>query len=163
MIKIRKGVFETNSSSVHTIAIAKEGLEKPSLRVKRKKIDGTFHRFIYVPLGVFDKHFELFTTQEEKLSYIVTLAYMLDGNQSIENLKDKWNYEYLRDEILKYCNENGLNVEDFYIDPKTCNEAYIDHQTLSNYYSIDDFYSVMGLRYTDFVFNKYVALQTDCD
>ena len=36
MIKIRKGVFETNSSSVHTIAIAKEGLEKPSLRVKRK-------------------------------------------------------------------------------------------------------------------------------
>ena len=67
--KIRLGTFETNSSSVHSLVISKEGLERPNLRIKRKKVGEIYKRFIYVPLQTFDKYNQTFYSQEDKLSY----------------------------------------------------------------------------------------------
>lgn len=161
--KIRLGTFETNSSSVHSIVINKEGLEKPNLTVKRKKIDGVFKHFIYVPLQTFDKYSQTFYSQEDKLSYLVTIAFLSDGGRDLENMKESYSYEIMEKEIVDYCNQYGINVEGFWIDPKTEKDAYIDHQSIEDYYSVSDFINVMKLDYVDFVFNKYVSLHTDCD
>lgn len=161
--KIRRGVFETNSSSVHSLAISKDGMEKPNLRIRRKKIDGKFYRFLYVPLGTFGKNHQLFTDQEEKLSYLVTIAYLTNGGRDLEHMEESYAYKDMEEEIVKYCNEAGYNVEGFYVDPKTEKYADIDHQTICDYYGIDDFYHIMGVNFVDFVFNKYISLETDCD
>lgn len=160
--KIRIGTFETNSSSIHSLVISKEGLERPNLRIKRKKVDGTYKRFIYVPLQTFDKYNQTFYSQEDKLSYLVTIAYLCDNND-IEEMKRSYSYERMAGEIIDYCNQYGLNVEGLWIDLKTENDAYIDHQTRADYYEIDDFISVMKVDYVNFVFNKYIGLHTDSD
>ena len=60
MKKVRNSLFETNSSSVHTITIDKRGMEKPSLDIRRrKKDDGTFGKFIIGKLGTFEKILEI--------------------------------------------------------------------------------------------------------
>lgn len=73
MIKIRQSVFETNSSSIHSLSLAKDGFEKCNIPIKRKKIDGKFKRFLVVKLAGFGSDYHIYDKQEEKLSYLVTL------------------------------------------------------------------------------------------
>ena len=158
MKKVRTSLFETNSSSVHTITIDKRGMEKPSLDIRRrKKDDGTFGKFIIGKLGTFGKDFRDYKTQDEKLSYLLTICYLTDGHLNLEDMTDSWAFKDLEREICEYCKCDGIKI-----DPKTEGLAYIDHQTMNDYSYMDDFrYSHMD--YVDFVFNSYVSLHTDCD
>lgn len=160
MIKIRVGTFETNSSSVHTLVLSKDGFEACKIPVKRKKIDGEFKKFLVVRLSEFGKDYRLYNTQEEKLSYLVTISYLTDGGgcYDIDRMKETYAYQIMEKEICKYCNCDG-----FLIDENSIDEAGIDHQTLTDYYSVSDFESIMGIDYVTFVFNKYAALKTNCD
>jgi len=158
MINKRTGVFETNSSSVHSLVLANDGLEKCNMKIRRKKIDGEFKKLLVVRLAEFGKDYCIYNTQDEKLSYLVTLAFLVDGCQELDLLKDKYSYQKLEEKICKYCSCDG-----FWIDEETLDDAAIDHQTLTDYYSVSDFESIMGLEYVSFVFNKYAQLRTDCD
>lgn len=70
--KIRSGVFETNSSSVHSLVFSKEGLEPSVLPVDR---DGK----IITDFGEFGKEYCIYDAQAEKLSYLITCLYYLSG------------------------------------------------------------------------------------
>ena len=90
MINIRHNVFETNSSSVHSIVISKEGLEENKIKIARRKRMGDYGKFLIVKLGRFGNEMEDFMNQEEKLSYLVTIAYIKDGGYDIENTYDSY-------------------------------------------------------------------------
>lgn len=119
MKKIRNNVFETNSSSVHTIVIDKKGMEKPNLDIRRrKKDDGTFGKFIIGKLGAFGKDCNDYYTQDEKLSYLLTLCYLTDGHWNLEDMINSWAFEELETEICEYCKCDGIKI-----DPKTEKEV----------------------------------------
>lgn len=71
MINVRKGVFETNSSSTHAIIIAREGTET--------------YDHIDFRIGEFGWECEMLRFPEEKASYIYTLAcYIYDRDVADE-------------------------------------------------------------------------------
>lgn len=143
MKQCRGNVFETNSSSVHAISISKDGLEPSKLYVdKNDKIT--------VELGSFDCNGEL-TTQDEKLSYLMTCMYYIYPNISDKNSYVYW-YEQVKDIICEYADAEDIVLTNIY-------DAYIDHQSIP--YNIGDL--IINIYDEDsiinFIFNKYVTLK----
>lgn len=160
---IRRGIFETNSSSVHTISISKAGFECPKLDIRRrKKEDGTFGRFVIGKLGMFGKDSNNYKTQDEKLSYLLTLCYILDGHQDLEDTMECYAFKDLEEKVIEYCKKYGVKCDGIRIDPSTEDEAGIDHQTLCDYDGLYDF-EYMHMSFIDFIFNSFISLTTDCD
>ena len=155
MKKIRQNVFETNSSSVHSLVINSEGLEPSNLKIDPK----TDH--IIVNTQYFGKEYNIYSTQEDKLSYLITYIitdlqrnYDNDEILAIELFKD---YRFINIEniIKNYCNCSGIIVN---IDE----EGGFDHQT-SPYESgcIINLYDEEEIK--NFIFNKYISLKTAWD
>ena len=121
MKQIRKGTFETNSSSVHSLVIENdrniEELEKSQLKLNEKGE-------IEVNLGKYDWGLNFLKTQQEKLNYLVTL---IAGSKIIidcDDLEDDPKFEYLKKQLLKYTNATNIKVYGFEND-----NYYIDHQS----------------------------------
>lgn len=157
-IKIRRLVFETNSSSVHTLQISKEGMEPSELKIRKKD------KKIRVPLRYWGKEHHLYTSQLDKLSYICTRAWC--ANNTYYRGMD------LKEEVLNYvlgqieeaiCHYTGASGIELYI-PRG-EEPGFDHQTIPDY--SDDMNGFCNVWNEDsvqtFVFNKYISFTTDCD
>lgn len=145
--KIRKGVFETNSSSVHSLVISNEGREPSEFKFNN---DGE----IEIDFGQFGKDERVYTSQYDKLSYLITCLYYLSGWE-INDIYDRWEFREIKDAICKYTGATGIKI-------LGKQEPEIDHQ--SQPYSrieIIDIYDEDAV--INFVFNKYVSLKTDCD
>ena len=83
MKTIRKGIFETNSSSVHTLVIAHDNPEIPITK-------------LYFSLGEFGWGPELLNSVEERASYLWTyIVDYLAGEESELN----WNDENFREDV----------------------------------------------------------------
>ena len=121
MKQIRKGTFETNSSSVHSLVIENDKtlgeLEKNQLKLNRKGE-------IEVVLGKYGWRLEILETQQEKLNYLVTLIVGSKGIDNINDLEDDSEFEYLKKQLLKYSNAKNIKVYGFEND-----DYYIDHQS----------------------------------
>lgn len=156
---IRRGLFETNSSSVHTLTLAESGLEKPNMRIYTRKIDGIPNKCIIVPLEYFGKDNCTYNTQKEKLSYLLTICYHTENCYSIEDLYENYSFKSIEQNIIDYYRENGKELDRILIEKGSENECGFDHQSMDDYSSIWDF----PINIKDFVFNKYIALHTDCD
>ena len=72
MMKIRKGMFETNSSSTHTIVVADRNCEPGNL--------------VDFRIGEFGWEFERLDTIDEKASYLYTMACELTGRDVYQDL-----------------------------------------------------------------------------
>ena len=91
MRKIRKNVFETNSSSVHSIVFSTEGIEPCNIPLDA---DGKMH----IPYGEFGKEEASYTDQLTKLSYLVSLCwYCADYD-----IEDEINFIKLEEYIMDY-------------------------------------------------------------
>ena len=156
MKKIRQNVFETNSSSVHSLVISSEGLEPSNLKIDPK----TDH--IIVNTQYFGKEYNIYNTQEDKLSYLITyiitaLQYKYDNQEILEvELFKDYRFIYVENIIKNYCNCSGITVV-------INEEGGFDHQT-SPYQSdcIIDFYDDSET-IENFIFNKYISLKTSWD
>lgn len=146
---IRKGCWESNSSSVHTITISKAGLEKNRMRL----YDGMIH----IHCRAYDKEPEILETQKEKLTYIVSWVVYKHGGYGWKTLDEDrermYEIGYIEDALHEYDESIlGIVIHD-------ADKAYIDHQ------SSDDcevnLYSNVSIR--NFVFNKYIALSIYSD
>lgn len=156
---IRRGVFETNSSSVHTLTLDKSGLEKPDMRIyKRKNKEGETKRYIYVPLQYFGKDIVTYKSQRDKLSYLLTTAYVHSGSD-LEDFMDSYAFKDIERDIVDYYKECGKETDGIMILSESEKNAGLDHQSYYDYEYIEDF----PLSVVDFVFNRYIALHTDCD
>lgn len=145
--QIRNNVFETNSSSVHTLVICNDGREPSEFKLNK-------NGEIEVDFGQFGKDKRIYTSQYDKLSYLITCLYYLSG-YDISDIYDKWEFRKIQDVVCKYAGATGIKI--------LCNlEPEIDHQ--SQPYSEIEIINVYDKEaIIDFVFNKYVSLKTDCD
>lgn len=150
IIKIRRNTFESNSSSVHTLSIDKSGREPSRLPINKKTNKVISH------FGNFGKEHNIYTSQEDKLAYLMTNIYYLN-HADYNDTEDIWDFGAISDAISNYCGCDGIEIDMNYgVDP------YIDHQSIP-YGGIEiiDVYDEDSV--IDFVFNKYISLKTDCD
>lgn len=148
MKQIRKHIFESNSSSVHTLSISKDGLEPSQFKLNK---DGN----IEIEFSEFGKNHMIYNTQYEKLQYLMSFIAYSYGYYYDYDLEDMYNnYDFctVRDAVCKYAGANNIVVVGE-------THAYIDHQSADecviNLWNPDEI--------INFVFNKFVALETDCD
>lgn len=156
MKQIRQGVFETNSSSTHSVTISNAG-DKYWMPKYLPKIE----------FGEYGWEKRTYTDYTDKLSYVITMIsskYELWRGLSDDSAKEEFlktqHFLWLKDMVKDYC---GLDLEvrfmgDYY--PL----GYIDHQsenTLDAFWSDneDEFKSKMK----EFIFNEKYAFETDND
>lgn len=161
MIQKRQNVFETNSSSTHSISFSSkdDSLEDSYLRVDH---DG----YIHTEFEEFGWEQETHTSQEIKLKYLITMIACVHGlspswhekdfahlRTDITELDD---FKTLNDEIIEYTGcENGLYIDESY--------GYIDHQSFEDYRSLKDFLKDWGVKNCiEFIFGN-VIVHTDND
>lgn len=142
---IRRNVFETNSSAVHSLVISDEGMEQSNLPMDD---DG----YVLVKFGSFGKDERIFTSQEDKLSYLITQCYYL--NHWDEDIYDNYHFRNVKEAICEYTGAKGIKI--------IGGEPDIDHQEYPEYeLNLVNEYNSSSIQ--SFVFNKYVALETRCD
>ena len=100
----------------------------------------------------------LYNTQEEKLSYLVTLIAYIAGNYEggTDEVYESYEFEHLKNAICDYTGASGIHIKDK-------ETPYIDHQSIPSMCSgyLIDFYDHDEI--VNFVFNKDIGLHTTCD
>lgn len=168
MKKLRKGVFETNSSSMHSVVITGNSDDFDDFPM----LDG--NGMVHINCDEFGWSYEgYYDGVEQKLSYLATMiatqAYQyydyeednLPEELNRENME--WNEDFvLVDNILiEYCKCGGWVIrrrnDEFYP------WGYIDHQ--SYYPSIREFleHECNGISVENFLFSSGVTLEIDND
>ena len=116
MIQIRKGVFETNSSSTHSICISKE-------KIKAKDVDG---RKIYFGFGEYGWEFGCVNDTASYLhTAIADMSRIKEYKERIKRIKqilNKYGVEYEFEPVKFVDNEYGG-----YVIPADNRYAYVDH------------------------------------
>ena len=95
MIKIRRGIFETNSSSVHAIAIVKSKQELNSYYYgeysDQKYGDYSYKgKFLVIKPGCFGWENKRLVTPEDKASYLMTTAMLLGRFDELREKLSTW-------------------------------------------------------------------------
>lgn len=146
MKQIRRNVFETNSSSVHSLVYSQNGLEPSGLKIDKSGD-------IFVALGKFDNSYCVYKDQYSKLSYLLTCIYYLAGCD-VDKIYNRSEFEEVQKTVCNYTGAKSIKIEN--------SEGYIDHQsvpewgiTIINAYSEDEV--------INFIFNRNIWLKTDCD
>lgn len=164
MVQIRRGVFETNSSSTHSITAMKKVPREPSDLVIGD--DG----YIHAKLGGYGWEFRTLATQEEKLSYLLTMAwekstekdyYYRDPERcerAISRFMESDEYIRISKKIAEYTGCYGILLDNTAED-----DAYIDHQSEENYLNISNFLYTNNTTILDFVFSPGVTVRTGND
>ena len=145
---IRNSVFETNSSAVHSLVYAKDGLEPSSLTVDK---DG----YIVTDFGDFGDYNMGITTfdQATKLSYLATECYYT--NHYDEDIEDSHQWRDICDAICEYTGAKGIKLLH-----KT--EPSLNHQVVPGYEpKFCDYWAEDSV--LNFVFNKYVGIEMSHD
>lgn len=171
--KIREGIFETNSSSVHSLVFLNQKLSKPNLRELRINKDGV----IKIPFGYFGRDYRIYSSQKEKLSYILTFFWCC-LNEDINEFNNSNNYrcsywQDIKETIINYINTSCPNkhcVDIIPIYPKKTKDTYndynrigFDHQSYPAYLEdcVIDLYNPKKV--LEFIFNKNMGLETNSD
>lgn len=104
MKKIRIGIFETNSSAVHSLIIPNDLIEKSKLKIDK---DG----MIKVGFITSDTEYPLFT-QYDKLSYLITQLYYSTGRWYDDGVLDN-DYEFgvINDYVCEYTGAKGIKID----------------------------------------------------
>ena len=144
---IRYKVWETNSSSVHSLYIDHTGLQKNHL--KRK------NGYVIADFGQFGKEYNLYMDQNNKLSYLLTEIFYIKHYS--EDIEDTYEFEKLEDAIKDY----DSTVKGIKILKKV--EPEIDHQSQPKYSEsrFVNYWDKSSIQ--NFLFNKYIGFTTDCD
>ena len=157
MRQIRNGVFETNSSSVHSITVCNKELEENRIPIDE---DGYIHAYF----SEFGWDIDDYYDQESKLSYLLTMAAHLNNcypycfapqeqEEIIEKFVQTDDFKRISSEIADYANCEGVILD--------LSEGYIDHQSIYNN-SLDEFLEWNNTNIIDFVFGG-VIIHTDND
>lgn len=145
---IRSGVFETNSSAVHSLAIAEDGMEPSNLPVDK-------HGYIITDFGDFGDYNVGITAfdQATKLSYIATECYYL--NHWDEHIEDSYIWQNVCDAICEYTGARGVKLL-HQVEPSINHQAQPEYEL--KFCSEYDEDSING-----FIFNKYAGIKMSHD
>ena len=147
MRNIRMCVFETNSSSVHSLVISNKDREQSKLKLNKEgKIE--------IDFGSFGKEHREYTSQYDKLSYLITCLYYIAG-YDIENIYNQWEFDNIEKVVCSYTGATGIEILGKV-------EPFIDHQSIPDN-TIDIINTYDSDMVINFIFNKSVSLKTSCD
>ena len=160
MFTIREGVFETNSSSTHAIALNPKSCSKYEAKFYVVNSENK----IQVRLGRYGWGYEVLYSSDEKLSYIMTMLVLnlIDfGCSTLEDVYDSEMFKEFHDEIVKNTDYAGIEIID--VDPNHLDtgEFYIDHQ--SYYGNYKKFLEDYNLTLFEYLFNSQYFVITDND
>lgn len=159
--QIRIGMFETNSSSVHSLVISKKHIYKSKLKIEK---DGYVHVRLTEYYGKDSKDYK---GQREKLTYIVTWIYIYYGC-NIEYLFEGSFWKDFNNAFVDYVGNGckGVWIDKTMFDGDEMASDYLDHQSVP-WGAYDDDKCVVNLYDTEqlinFIFNPCLWLHTDCD
>lgn len=112
MKKVRKGVFETNSSSMHSIVISEEDDEKyedyKSRNLSFRDVFETEEDKIVITLRRYDKSVML-DSEQEKVDYIASLL-VSENYDKIPKYKNYYELSKLEDELIKRTGCTGIKT-----------------------------------------------------
>ena len=103
MKKIRMKIFETNSSSVHSLVIAKDMLEDSYLKIYKDEK-------IHIKPLYFSEDIPFISTQEEKLAYLITQVCYRNNISNPSDIEDDYEFGIISDAICKYTGAKGIKV-----------------------------------------------------
>lgn len=152
----RKSVFETNSSSAHTLCLTTDCKSKLDLDIKDD--------ILYVDLGEYGQNERRLTTPQEKLNYIFTLAinwysekYFIDDEKDLDEELQKI-YKNPDYELFVFWLLNTLNLKQVkYRIPE--GSVYVDHQ--SCYEEVVKYYTTNWLNIISNP-NVIIVIRSDC-
>lgn len=167
MKTIRRNVFETNSSSTHSVSIRKGDIGNSYLSVNSE--DNKVH----ISFGEYGWGYEKLDTQDERLSYLCTMLMMTEGRKviSVDEIFETEGFKQINKIITDKCNCDGICFDDpirveksydgksYYLDI----DGYIDHQSCEDYSNINDFLNDYSTDIENFVFNYGVTVIIDND
>lgn len=154
--KIRRNVFETNSSSTHSFTY---GNTNNDLVVQDDD-------YVHTSLGEYGWQVEDYSNSRDKLAYILLVAASFNGvsfwydrdttyEEKIETLKESEDFQRIEDAVKYKMNCEGIIIDEYA-------EGYIDHQSLWHD-SFGEWLDDTGASdVEDFIFGN-VVLHTDND
>lgn len=166
---IRRGVFETNSSSSHSVSIKNENISESYLRVD------PFDNLVHVQPGEYGWSYDTLKTQTDRLSYLCTMLLCTEGAKvnSVDEITELDGYKEINKIIAEKCNCEGIIIDgDMEIKSYTYGEkthtyldfdGYIDHQSCEGYSNINAFLNDYNLDIVNFIFNDGVKVIIDND
>ena len=173
MKQIRNGVFETNSSSTHSVSISRKNSYYYNRDCLEDYID--YDNKVHVEFGEFGWEVERYSLPYEKLQYIVTMLAETEGRSisSVHELFETDGFKLINDAVANYCKCDGIWINS---DMKMCcyewngktelyldHDGYIDHQSHEDYKSVQDFLDDYGVDAEQFIFDDGVCVITDND
>lgn len=169
--QIRKGIWETNSSSVHSISVQNgDWVENPSAFLKVNPDDNKVH----VTFGDFGWGYDRYTNPYNKLQYALCMAVQTEKPETKEDIPSLNGYRAINDLISE-----KLQCDGIFIDSKMENRSYenrfgdrikyvvfdddddagIDHQSCEDYHSLQEFLDDYSITLEEFIFNtKYILI-----
>lgn len=128
--RIRKSVFESNSSSTHSLSIKKRGC------TENLCVDPETNKVI-THFGEFGWGYDKFTDPVNKLSYLVTmLVETHEDCKSMEELCETEDFKRINDAVAEHCNCSGIIIDEKieYDDDEYGgwleHDGYVDHQSV---------------------------------
>ena len=153
---IRKSIFETNSSSVHTLTF------KCANKLDDCQIPVSKTGKMRIRVQYFGKNDETYWDQETKLAYLIVLCMKgrydhgrEDFKEKVEELEDSYQW----DDVVNSIKEHVPGLKE--IVPVYQEGWGMDHQASGNIEYIDDFLG--SITPAEFVFCRELGLHTTCD
>lgn len=177
--QIRSGLWETNSSSTHTVYFTSGDTQEDISELSKYIQDDDY---LHIELGEFEWEIKSYTDAYTKLQYALTMAFVTECTEIVKDDKDTISFEetagykVINDLIASKLHCSGIKIdseiklrsyEDYdgsivmYLE---CNDGDIDHQSSTDAYnSLQDFLDDYDISLETFVFDPNVVLHTDND
>jgi len=144
----RDGLFETNSSSVHTLVFKNNEWAKPDLDMDGDAVIGR--------IKYFGKDGRTYDSQNDKLSYLLTCMWCFCG-ENLDRLHDSSYFDELEEIVTEHTGASKIKL--VYGE----GEHGMDHQTYPEYYGDCPLFDLNRYNMENFIFNDNVALKTAWD
>ena len=181
MKQIRNNIFETNSSSTHSISLTNMSSDILNFEQLDSYVDPADH-YIHIEFGEFGWGYDEYVDAYTKLQYLLTMIMEIHGNE-LETFNDFYNLdefilvESIVTEHIKGCkgihifndgfkrnayewsDENGNPIKRYWISF----DGYIDHQSCEGYCSLAEFLEDWEISIENFIFDENIELIIDND
>lgn len=151
MKKVRKGVFETNSSSMHSIVITEDDDEKyedyKSRNLSFRDVFKTEGDKIVVTLGRYDESVML-DNEQEKIDYIASLL-VSENHDKIQKYRNYYELSKLENELIERTGCAGIKTH-----------VKKDAEVLAGSHG-GDIYGLTAEELVDTVLNRFIQISVD--